>query len=383
MVGQAGSPRKLREINEAAALGHLLDAGPLTRGDLCGLTGLAKPTISEVVRGLREAGIVKVVGRTSGGRGPNAEVYGVDPDAAFGAAVALRAQDGALVGAVCDLGGEVRARIEAPGDPGGADPVDAVAAVVDAACAQAGIGARRLDHVQLGVPGSYHQRADVIRYVDVPGWSRPGLVGEIGARLGTRLGVDNDVNLAAVAERAHGIAADADGFALLWLGEGGLGLAIDLGGALLRGARGGAGEIGYMPVGMPADGTVHDFQDLVGSRGIRELAARHGITAGTGHAALASAVEAGAREFIDALAVRIAVGLAAVVAVLDPTLVVLAGEVGQAGGATLHEAVGAALREVSVLDAEVASTGLSEDAVLLGALDTTLTAVRSTLLDRG
>jgi hypothetical protein len=68
--------------------------------------------------------------------------------------------------------------------------------------------------------------------------------------------------------------------------------------------------------------------------------------------------------------------------VLDPAMVVLAGEVGQAGGAPLAEAVGAALRELSVLDTEIAATGLTEDAVLLGALDTTLTAVRTALLSR-
>ncbi|MGW5053856.1 ROK family transcriptional regulator [Actinokineospora sp. NPDC004072] len=381
MSHQAGSARMLREINEAAALGHLLDGGPLTRGELCALTGLAKPTISEAVRRLQEAGLVKVVGRTSGGRGPNADIYGINPNAAYGAAVSLRARDSTLVTALCDLGGEVRARIETPVDFAATDPVDAIAEAVAAVCKQARVAARRLVHVQLGVPGSYHEHAGVIRYVDVPGFDRPGLVVEIRDRLRTGLGVDNDVNLAAVAERAHGIAADAEGFALLWLGEEGLGLAIDLGGALLRGARGGAGEIGYMPVGLPAAGTVHDFHDLVGGQAIRELAARHGIRADTGYAAVAEGVDA--REFIDELALRIAVGLAAVIAVLDPPLVVLAGEVGQAGGPQLHKAVGAALRELSVLETAVASTGLTEDAVLLGAIDTTLTAVRAALLDRG
>ena len=383
MTQQAGSSRMLRELNESAALGHLLESGPLTRGDLCGLTGLARPTISDVVRRLQEAGLAKVVGRTSGGRGPNADIYAVNPNAAYGAAVSLRAQDSTLVAAVCDLEGEVRAQVETTVDFGVTDPVDAVADAVAAACKQARVAVRRLEHVQIAVPGSYHEKAEVIRYVDVPGWSRPGLAGEIRARLRTALAVDNDVNLAAVAERAHGIAADAESFALLWLGEEGLGLAIDLGGTLLRGARGGAGEIGYMPVGLPADGTVHDFHDLVSGQAIRELAVRHGIDAGTGYTAVAAAAEAGRREFVDALAVRIAVGLAAVIAVLDPPLVVLAGEVGQAGGAVLPEAVAAALREVSVLETSVAATALTEDPVLRGALDTTLAAVRAAVLDRG
>jgi len=369
LTQQAGSSRLLREINESAALRLLLDRGPLTRGDLRELTGLAKPTTSDVMRRLQDAGLARVVGRTSGGPGPNADIYDVNPDAAYGAAVSLREQDASLVTAVCDLTGEVRARVTTKlGD----DPVRSVADAVRKACRQAGVS--RVDHVQLGVPGAHHD--GTIRYVDVPGWSRPGLIGDIRARLATEVSVDNDVNLAAAAERSRGIAKDVDSFALLWLGEEGLGLGIDLGGRILRGARGGAGEIGYMPVGLPKRDGMHDFQDLVGGPAIRELASEHGIDA-------ARAADAATNQRLHhPLAVRIAVGLAAVVAVLDPALVVLAGEVGQAGGAPLADAVGAALRDLSVLDTEVAATGLTEDAVLLGALDTTLDAVRTALLDR-
>jgi predicted NBD/HSP70 family sugar kinase len=376
----AGSSRLLRSINESAALKLLLERGPLTRGDLRELTGLAKPTTSDVMRRLQDAGLAKVVGRTSGGPGPNAEIYAVNPDAAYGAAVSLRADDGSLATSVCDLTGEVRTRTETAVDTD--DPVAAVRDAVQNACRQARIPLRRLEHVQLGVPGSYHERAEVIRYVDVPGWSRPGLVGEIRTRLRTEVSVDNDVNLAAVAERSRGIAADADSFALLWLGEEGVGLAIDLGGTLLRGARGGAGEIGYMPVGLPTDRSARDYHDLVSGASIRDLAARHGIHADTGHAAVTAARSAGAGEFLTELATRIAVGLAAVVAVLDPPLVVLAGEVGQAGGTDLHEAVGTALRGLSVLETAVASTGVTDDAVLLGAHDATLAALRTAVLRR-
>jgi predicted NBD/HSP70 family sugar kinase len=373
LTQQAGSSRLLREINESAALSLLLERGPLTRGDLRELTGLAKPTTSDVMRRLQEAGLVRVIGRTSGGPGPNADIYDVNPDAAYAAAVSLQEKDSSLVTAVCDLTGEVRARVTTKLVD---DPVRAVGEAVQAACQKARIPRKRLDHVQLGVPGAHHD--GTIRYVDVPGWSRPGLIDDIRARLRTPVSVDNDVNLAAAAERSRGIAKDTDSFALLWLGEEGLGLGIDLGGTILRGARGGAGEIGYMPVGLPQRDGVHDFQDLVGGPAILALAGEHGMAVERAE----DAVRAGDDSFRAALATRIAVGISAVVAVLDPTLVVLAGEVGQAGGPALATAVADALRELSVLVTEVAATGLTEDAVLLGALDTTLTAVRTALLDR-
>jgi predicted NBD/HSP70 family sugar kinase len=379
LTQQAGSSRLLREINESAALSLLLERGPLTRGDLRDLTGLAKPTTSDVMRRLQEAGLVRVVGRTSGGPGPNADIYDVNPDAAYAAAVSLQEKDSSLVTAVCDLTGEVRARVTTKLDD---DPVRSVGEAVQLACQKARIPRKRLDHVQLAVPGAHHD--DTIRYVDVPGWSRPGLIDDIRARLRTPVSVDNDVNLAAVAERSRGIARDTDSFALLWLGEEGLGLGIDLGGTILRGARGGAGEVGYMPVGLPRRDGVHDFQDLVGGPAILALAREHGIEVERAEDAVRDAAGSATSPalFLSALAVRIAVGIAAVVAVLDPTLVVLAGEVGQAGGHALATAVGAALRDLSVLETEVAATGLTEDAVLLGALDTTLTAVRTALLDR-
>lgn len=385
----AGSSRLLRAINETAALGHLLERGPLTRGDLRELTGLAKPTTSDVLRRLQDAGLAKVVGRTSGGPGPNAEVYAVNPDAAYTAALSIRARDCSIATAVCDLTGTVRSRRESPVDTQPDNPVQAVAEAIQAACRQARIPLRRLDHVHVGVPGSYDERAESIRYVDVPGWAEPGLVAEIRAKLRTEVSVDNDANLAAVAERSRGIAVDADSFVLLWLGEEGLGMAIDLGGTLLRGARGGAGEIGYMPVGLPAQGdegpaVVHDFHDLVSGTAVRELALQHGIEADTGHEAVTAAASHrdGAAPFMDALAIRIAVGLAAVIAVLDPPLVVLAGDVGQAGGPPLADAVRAALRQLSVLETSVAATAVTDDAVLLGALDAGLGKVRATLLGR-
>jgi predicted NBD/HSP70 family sugar kinase len=383
----AGSSKLLRAMNESAALAHLLERGQLTRADLRELTGLSKPTISEALRRLTEAGLANVVGHVSGGPGPNAEVYAANPDAAYAVAVSVRDSGDtgipALAAAVCDLTGSIRARIESSVDFLHTDPVTAVADIVAALHTDAGVPGNRIGYVQLGVAGSYDARTESIHHMDVPGWNRSGLVAEIGERLGTRVGVDNDVNLAAVAERRRGVARDADGFALLWLGEEGLGLAIDLGGTLLRGARGGAGEIGYMPL-FATDGQDRkvDLQDLVGGPAVLALAAEHGISGRTPAEAVTAA--AGnpevAGEFLAALADRVSVGLAAVVAVLDPPLVVLAGQVAQAGGSALREAVAAAMVRAAPLETTIAVTAIDDDAVLLGALDAGLAAVREALI---
>jgi predicted NBD/HSP70 family sugar kinase len=383
----AGSSKLLRAMNESAALAHLIDPGMLTRADLRKLTALSTPTISEVLRRLTDAGLVSVVGYNSGRPGPNAEIYAANPDAAYAAAVSVRdiGASGApsVVAALCDLAGTVRARFESRIDFLETDPRTALVDVVARLRDETGVPAQRIRHVQIGVAGSYDARTATIRHVEVPGFGRTGLVPEIATALGTHVGVDNDVNLAAVAERRRGVGRDVDGFALLWLGQEGLGLAIDIGGTLMRGARGGAGEIGYMPLYAP-DSTHRkvDLQDLVGGPAVLALAHDNGVPGRTPLEVVSNAAADpdAAGEFFAQLADRVSVGLAAVIAVLDPSLVVLAGQVAQAGGQTLLAAVNRAILRAAPLESTIAVTTIHDDAVLLGALDAGLIAVREALI---
>ncbi|WP_432972847.1 ROK family transcriptional regulator [Dactylosporangium sp. CA-233914] len=354
-----GSSKLLKALNESAALGHLLDHGELTRTELRRLTGRSKPTVSEAIRRLAEAGLVVGVGHETGRPGPNAEVYAVNADAAYAVAMSVRDHAPALTAALYDLRGAKRAQQEVPVDFARTDPATAIEDTVAALCAAGDADPRRVAHVQLAVAGSFDPRDRVIHHVDVPGWSRPGLVDELGARLRTGVGVDNDVNLAALAERAHGAAQGADGFVLLWLGDSGLGLAIDLGNKqILRGARGGAGEIGYIPVG---DG---DFHDLVGPDAVRALSAQYRSRS----------------ELLEVLAARIVLGLAAVVAVLDPPLVVIGGELARVYGDPLGDAVTEAMSHAAPLPTAIAVSTVDGDAPLLGAGDAAVNAVRENLL---
>jgi predicted NBD/HSP70 family sugar kinase len=377
----AGSSKLLRAMNESAALAHLLDPGMLTRADLRKLTALSTPTISEVLRRLTDAGLVTVVGHNSGRPGPNAEIYAANPDAAYSAAISVRdigaSGSPSVAAALCDLTGAVRARFEKPVDFLVTDPQKAMLDVVAELSEQAGVPASLVRHVQIGVAGSYDSRTRTIHHVDIPGFGATGLVTSIAEALGAHVGVDNDVNLAAVAERRRGVGRDTDGFALLWLGQEGLGLAIDINGQLMRGARGGAGEIGYVPLYAPDDtGRKLDLQDLFGGAAILDLARECGVAGRTP----AEAVTNGTPDFVARLADRVAIGLAAVIAVLDPWMVVLAGPIAQAGGETLRGAVATAIRSAAPLEGSIAITGLDDDAVLLGALDAGLTAVRETLI---
>jgi predicted NBD/HSP70 family sugar kinase len=385
----AGSAKLLRAINSSATLAHLLEAGRLTRAELRERTGLSKPTSSEMLRLLTDAGLAVVAGRTAGGVGPTAEIYAPNSDAAYSVAVSVRDTLGSdrpsLATALCDLGGAMRDRAESRIDFATVPAAEALATAVRAACRRAGADPDRVRHVQVGVAGSYDARTDTLHHVDVPGWSRPGILAELRQRLAlpaATIAVENDVKLAAIAERHRGVAAGVDSFCLLWLGLG-VGLATDLSGVLLRGARGGAGEIGYLPAGPSTrDGHAPDLQDLISGSAVLALAAQRGTAVTT--LAEAFAVDGVTTE----LAGRIAFAMATVVAVLDPPLVVLAGEVAQAGGAALRDAVTAALHPQAATsipglidgDVQVAVTAVDDDAVLLGGLDAGLFALHESLI---
>src|SRR5580692_6347006 len=361
--GRPGTPSLLRELNDRAALDLLLRGGTLTRSQISEHTGVSKVTVSQMLTRLEERGLVAIAGEQAGGRGPNAALYSVVPSSAYVAGLYM---DFDLVSAaVADVTG--RRVAEARMDPNGADdPVELVRGAIEQACASAGVEVSRLSALVIGSPGVVDpQTGDPSLAVNLPAWHEGALAALRGV-LHKPVVIENDVNLAAMAERAAGAAAGADDFVLVWLG-GGLGLATILGGRLHRGTAGAAGEIGYLPVhGAPLHTDIRHpasggFQSLAGGSVVRELAARHGFAAQTPAEAVRAAVSAADRDtggggedrgsgeggkhtaeaFLGELAHRVAVGVASVCVVLDPGLVVLGGEVGRAGGAALAARVAA------------------------------------------
>jgi predicted NBD/HSP70 family sugar kinase len=197
--------------------------------------------------------------------------------------------------------------------------------------------------------------------------------------------VENDVNLAALAERSHGHALDVADFVLLWVGRG-LGLAVVLGGRLHRGASGGAGEIGYLPVpGAPLPASVAAprataFQSLVSAEAVLALAAARGLEQPSAGAAIAAAV-ASDHPLLDELGERLAVGLAAICVVLDPSLVVLSGDVGCAGGAALAGRVQRAVPRIAPVHPTVVVSGVTGNAVVAGAVQVATAMARDAVFD--
>ena len=394
--GRPGTPSLLRVLNDRAALDLLLGGEMLTRAQISEYTGVSKVTVSQMLARLEERGLVAIAGEQAGGRGPNAALYSVVPSSAYVAGLYV---DFDLVSAaVADVTG--RRVAEVSGNPNGTDdPVELVRGTIEQACASAGIEVTRLSALVIGSPGVVDPRTGDPRLaVNLPAWHE-GALDALTDAWHKPVVIENDVNLAAMAERADGAAAGADDFVLVWLGVG-LGLATILGGRLHRGTAGAAGEIGYLPVhGAPLHTDLRHpasggFQSLAGGNVVRELAAGHGFTAPTPAEAVRAAVSAAghgdashggggsdrAEVFLGELAHRVAVGVASVCVVLDPGLVVLGGEVGRAGGTVLADRVAAAVASIWPSRPHVVPTGVPGEPVLRGAMLAAVARARSALL---
>ncbi len=382
-----GTPSLLRAINDRAALELLLERGPLTRAQLGELTGLSKVTASQLVERLEERRLVARVGELAGGRGPNAQLYAVVPSSAYVVGVEVGPRQ--VVAASADITGRTTARVEVSTHDTD-DPVRRVHSAVVEAADQAGASWDRVRRVVLGTPGVVDPATGDIAFAfDLPRWHR-GLRDALMADLDRPVTFENDVNLAAVAEARLGAARNVDDFVLIWMSRG-VGLAVVLGGRLHRGAAGVAGEIGYLPVpGGPVPdnsrvrnprGVTGSFQRTVSAETVRALARARGFRAPTASEALAAAISAGesGAPVLDEIARRVALGVVAVCVVLDPSLVVLAGEVGSAGGEALATRVQEQVARIAPVNPRVVVTQVPQDPVLQGALLTALTDTREEL----
>jgi predicted NBD/HSP70 family sugar kinase len=380
MAVAPGTPRLLRALNDRAALDLLLQHGSLTRTRLGELTGLSKPTASQLLGRLESAGLVQQAGRAVGTPGPSAQLYALNGRAGLAAGVDVAPFR--ATAEIVDLAGVSlgSATVDLPRTAAHRRPAQDVATALRAAAAKAGADPHEIRAVVVGAQGAHDPVTDTLAYGGhMPGWSRPGLLASLRAEISAGVQVENDVNLAAVAERSRGLPVPADCFALLWMGDG-LGLAVHLGGVLHRGATGGAGEVGYMPVpdlGPVARADALVLQDLIGGPAVLRLARRHGIKAREPELAVERAHRLPQGEgFLVELAGRVALGLATIVAVLDPDLVLVSGPVGRAGGSVLRDLVRTELHRVSPLRPQLAVSDLPGNPVLAGAVALALAQCR-------
>ena len=315
----------------------LRDGKARTRAELAGTTGLARSTVAARIDALIASGLVGPAGEatSSGGRPPSR--FAFNPAARVVLAVDIGATHVAL--AVTDLGGSVLA--ERRMDQQVADGPEKVLGLVvrEAAklLASASRGLADLAGVGIGLPGPVeHDTGRPVKPPIMPGWDGFDVVRFVQRSLPVPVLVDNDVNIMALGERtAHW--PDHDNFIFVKVATG-IGAGIISSGELQRGANGTAGDLGHVRVPRGDDvlcrcGNHGCLEALASGPAIAAALRGEGLEAAKG-ADVVRLVAHGNQQAIQA--VRQAgrdVGdvLATVVNLLNPSVIVIGGSIGESG----------------------------------------------------
>jgi predicted NBD/HSP70 family sugar kinase len=344
MQERTGALSQLRRGHEELVLGLLRRHGPLSRSDLATLSGLSRTTLHDILATLAAKGAVVSVAKAEGprGRGRPAETLTLNPDAgqAIGVDFARRAVHVAIVNVAHDVVGSATAPHVA--DLPWTDRVELAERLVGT-LTEGSLRMGALSAIGAGVFGPVGDDLGERRLADVPRLLRK--------RFGVPVLLDNNTRLAALAESIWGAAAGRADVLYLRLSHG-VGGGLVVGGALHRGAHGLSGEFGHITVDPDGArcgcGGTGCLETVASIRAVLESYRAAGGRA-RDIAGLVEALDARdpvALDVLRAAGTRIGTVLAAVCNAVGPGMIVLGGELTDAGSALLGPVETALTRQI-------------------------------------
>ncbi|MED4587044.1 ROK family transcriptional regulator [Brevibacillus choshinensis] len=387
---KTGNSKRVKNLNKEEVLQQVILHGQISRADISKQTQLSRPCVSSLVDEMIQEGLLYEVGMgdSKGGRKPILLEYNYQAYAIAGAIF-----DGStLEMAIADLKGEFLARYSKrlAQPENGETVIEDLAAGLERLLFQSGISRDRLLGMGVGVQGVTQRNSGTVSFSPSTGWMGSPIQHTIQARLGLPVIIDNDVNMMTLGEYVRGVGIGHSNVVYMYVGTG-IGSGIILDGQFYRGSREAAGEIGFMMIGpvhnrtkraagvfethysvpgivQHAKGLLSDLQE--GSSVIKELI-RH-----------ARLQNADAQQLLEEVYRHWAYGMANIISVLNPELLILSGEmvhVDEEGVKRIHDWLTEWVPEVPCLE----KASLGEQAGLIGAVHSVLEAFPSTkLLDK-
>lgn len=325
----------MRRMNEAAVLNLIKDRPAISRADLARDTGLSPAAVTRITRGLIQRGLVHETGLGSSSGGRPAVLLELQPSAGF--VVGAKLMERTVAIAITDLAANVLlhrvddANIVQRGPAAAAEPIRR-------ALKDAQVAPDRLFGVGIGLSGVIDAEAGVCRYSGLLDWRNMAVREPLEHALEHEVWVDNDVNTLAIYEKWFGAGQDCSNFLVVTIGRG-VGLGIVVHGVFYSGSFGGAGEFGHTTVvengPLCTCGKSGCLEAFVSDGAILRMAAEgeFGIPfesidtlrrgARTGQPA--------ARQALQRAGHFLGIGIANLVNVLDPELIIITGEGAVAG----------------------------------------------------
>jgi predicted NBD/HSP70 family sugar kinase len=364
-MSRTATPRLLRRLNAQRVLDALRDGETQRVSELVARTGLSRPTVDAVADDLVRLGWVAEVAAQVPRRGRPARSLAFRSDAGHVAAVDVG--EVKVRAAVADLRGEIVAeRVRAFDDD---DRLPQIRAAARATLKAAGVAGRDLLAAGVSCTGAMDAAAGRVIFSDaLP--SGFDLVGALRRTLGPAVVIENDCNLAVIGERWRGVARGVQDVICVLGGER-IGAGIVVGGKLLRGHDGAAGELWFL-------GTFADEQQ---GRGIAQLVR---VLAGAEPESVFEAArdgDAAALRVVERAANWAALAIVPLAQVVNPELVVIGGGVAGAGD-VLVEPLRRLVNERVPLPPRIEASSLGARGPLIGAIRYALDDLEPRLLDR-
>ena len=370
----AATPRLLRRLNAGLVLDALRESGPLRVTEIADRTELSRPTVDAVVDDLvrlgwiGEAADLDLDARPRRGR----PARRLEFRASAGHVAAVDIGEHKVRAAVADLSGEIVAERRVDFDPelAGRERLAIVRSTARATLKAAGPNHGRLLGACVGCTGGMDAASGAVLFTSAfPGVDRLNLRTALSRTLHCTILVENDCNLAVVGERWQGVAHGIDDVICVLAGER-MGAGIVVGGQLVRGHAGTAGEMPFLGA----------YEQETGSEGIAELVRRLGGGDAEAVFAAARAGEPAAVELVEQSVRFAGRAIVTMAMVLNPELVVIGGGVADAGD-VLVEPLRRQLEQMVRLPPRLEASTLGARGPLLGAVRHALDDVETRLLD--
>jgi N-acetylglucosamine repressor len=334
-----GNRDLMRAMNRNLLLNIIRSQGPLSRTQLTELSGLSVGAVSQIVNDLIEQQWVTEAGESDFTGGRRQVLLRLNPTAGY--VVGLKLMENRVVCAVTDLEATVLNYLDRPlttiHDPEAV--AETLTQTVIHALYEADIAREKVRGVGVGLAGVINGAAGIVHYSPFFHWQNVPLADMLAAKLSLPVYLENDVNTLTITEQLFGPGHGVANFAVLTIGRG-IGLGVVINHQLYRGHKGGVGELGHitmLPEGPPCDCGKRGCLEALAAdpailRDMQQALENGAATTLTSHSTLdeiALAAEQGdalARDLLAHSGHYLGMGMAAVVNLFCPSLIIVSGE---------------------------------------------------------
>lgn len=340
---QRGNRDLIKDINRNLVLNLIKNQGPISRTELIQQSNLSAGTISNITNSFIGDGIVQEMGegKSSGGRRP--VLLRLNHQAGF--VIGLKLMEQAITVAVTDLDAKVIFHQVYPLNIQSTSPtpdkvLKEVIIAVEHSLEASTVQRSRVVGIGIGMAGMIDGESGICHFSPYFAWRDIEIAGPIAEHFDLPVYVENDVNTLTIVEKWFGYGRDVPHFIVVTIGRG-IGAGIVVNGQFYRGATGGAGEFGHMtlvngdtPMTLEQlasdDAILHFARELIARGTDTSLASINKVTLES----VIMAAKAGDKVAQSLLADAgrwLGIGIAALINILNPQLVILGGEGIQAG----------------------------------------------------